>query len=81
MIMRSNQCSRFYRSRYILENRPSQSQSVVGRCSASQFIENDETLSTRIIDNICNFNHLSHKGRLIFRDHVTTSDTSKDSIH
>ena len=30
---------------------------------------------------ICYFDHLGHKSRLIFGDHVTTSDSGKDTIH
>jgi hypothetical protein len=68
------------RRRKMLDNRSRNTQSIIGTRPTTEFIKNHKTMFGRIIDDIGDFDHLGHEGRLIFGDDITASYSRKDSI-
>ena len=81
MIMGCYQCLRSDFRDEISQYRFGKCKSIVGRRSASKFVEDDETFFRRIIQYVRDFDHFGHEGGLVFRYVVSTAYTGKDGIH
>ena len=81
VIMRRNQGLGLGLGRDGLEDCLGECHTVVGRCPASQFVKNHKTLTRGVVQDVRDFDHLGHKGRLIFGQYIPGSDTRKNPIH
>jgi hypothetical protein len=65
----------------IFQYRFGKCESIIGSGSATKLIKDDETFFARIVQNICDFDHFCHKGRLVFCNNISTTDTRKNCIY
>ena len=62
VVVSCEECSAFEVCCDVLGDCPGESESVVGACSASDFVEYDERFFCGVVDYICGFRHFDHEG-------------------
>ena len=65
----------------VLDNSPSDRDTVISGGAASQLIKEDETALTEVIKDSRGFVHLHHKSGLALRDVIRSTDAREDLIH
>ena len=60
--------------------RPGEGQAVKGAGPAADLVHQNQTLGCRIVEDVCGFGHLDHKGRSAAGQIVGSPNTGKDPI-
>ena len=65
----------------IFHDSPSDGNAIISTRPASQFIKENQTSRSHVVQDIRRFIHLNHKGRFTYRDIIRSTHTGKYLIH
>jgi len=64
----------------VFHNRPGDGYTVVGAGASTDFVQDEQRAGRGMMEDICGFDHLDHKGRLPGMDFILCTDAGENAV-